>query len=163
LEIIWNFLPIICLCCIAVPSFSLLYSIDDIICVDYLVKVLGNQWYWTYEFNLLEKGVDFAFTFDSRLLKEEDLVAFGKGFRLLEVDQRLSLLQDVYICFLVTATDVLHSWAVPSLGIKSDGCPGRLNQVICSINRIGIYYGQCSELCGIYHAFMPIVISVDNV
>lgn len=163
LEIIWNFVPIICLGFIALPSFSFLYSVDELVNVDYLVKILGNQWYWTYEFTLLDKNVDYCFTFDSRLVKEEELIDLDSGFRLLEVDQRLSLLQDIYISLIITSTDVLHSWAIPSLGIKSDACPGRLNQIICSINRIGVYYGQCSEICGLFHAFMPIVVSVDNI
>jgi cytochrome c oxidase subunit 2 len=111
----------------------------------------------------LDNDIDYSFTFDSRLIKEEELIDLDNGFRLLEVDQRLSLLQDIYISLLISSTDVLHSWAVPSLGIKSDACPGRLNQIICSINRMGVYYGQCSEICGLFHAFMPIVISVDNI
>lgn len=161
LEVLWNILPILCLGCIAVPSFSLLYFIDDASCIEFIIKVMGNQWYWTYEYNLVENGLDFVYSFDSRLLLEEDLMKENKGFRLLEVDQRLSLLHEVYISFLISASDVLHSWAIPSLGIKCDACPGRLNQVICYINRIGVYYGQCSEICGLFHAFMPIVINVD--
>jgi cytochrome c oxidase subunit 2 len=109
---------------------------------------------------MLEGGLDMCYAFESRMLVEDDLILSNEGFRVLEVDQRLSLIQDVFTCFLITSSDVLHSWAVPSLGIKSDACPGRINQIIMASNRLGIFYGQCSEICGVYHAFMPIVITV---
>jgi len=105
---------------------------------------------------------DFRYKFDSRLIVEDDLVSDDFGLRLLEVDQRLNILQNVTTCFLISSTDVLHSWAVPSFGVKSDACPGRLNRIIVSVNRIGVFYGQCSEICGIYHAFMPIVVTVSD-
>jgi len=157
LEIIWTLIPCIILLIIAVPSFSLLYVIEDLNIIEYSLKVIGNQWYWTYEFpcHLFEKKLD------SVMITESDLVA--GSLRLLEVDQRIVFPIEKQLRLFITATDVLHSFAVPSLGVKIDACPGRLNQIALFIKRRGIYYGQCSEICGINHAFMPIVIhAVDE-
>jgi cytochrome c oxidase subunit II len=156
LEIIWTIFPCVILLLIAIPSFSLLYAIEDFNVIESTIKVIGNQWYWSYEF----PGNGFEKTFDSVMISEIDL---ENGLRLLEVDNRLVLPIEKQIRVFITSTDVLHSWAVPSLGIKMDACPGRLNQVALWINRKGVYYGQCSEICGINHSFMPIVIqAVDE-
>jgi len=150
-------IPTVILIFIAIPSFALLYAIDELHNPKITLKVLGNQWYWSYEFadyigDLSEESIDF----DSYMLLEEDLIS-GQ-YRLLEVDERVFLPERTSIRVLVTSLDVIHSWAIPSLGIKMDACPGRLNQVGMFIRRKGIYFGQCSELCGVNHAFMPIVI-----
>jgi len=120
------------------------------------VKAIGHQWYWSYELSDFAGDDNETVAFDSYMVPADELEA-GQ-LRLLEVDNRLVLPVDTHIRVIVTATDVLHDWAVPSLGIKVDACPGRLNQVSTLIQRQGVYYGQCSELCGAYHAFMPICI-----
>jgi cytochrome c oxidase subunit II len=152
LEIIWTIIPTLILLMITIPSFSLLYAVDELVSPDLTIKVIGNQWYWTYEYTDCQHEI----IFDSYIILEEDLVV--GTFRLLEVDNRLWLPIEVSIRVLVTSTDVLHSFAIPSLGIKVDAVPGRLNQVTLWINREGIYYGQCSEICGVNHGFMPIVV-----
>ena len=153
LEVIWTLLPCIVLLFIAVPSFSLLYAVEDFNVIESSLKIIGNQWYWTYEF----PGEGFEKFFDSVMVSEVDLKETN-GLRLLEVDNRLLLPIEKQMRLFITSTDVLHSWAVPSLGVKMDACPGRLNQVALWINRRGMFYGQCSEICGINHSFMPIVI-----
>jgi cytochrome c oxidase subunit 2 len=145
--------PCVVLLLIAIPSFSLLYAIEDFTTIECSIKVIGNQWYWTYEI----PGDGFEKVFDSVMIPETDHPK--KGLRLLEVDNRLVLPVETQLRLFITSTDVLHSWAVPSLGVKMDACPGRLNQVALWINRTGTYYGQCSEICGINHSFMPIVVS----
>lgn len=177
LEIIWTIIPALILVAIAVPSFSLLYSIDEIVEPSFTFKVVGHQWYWSYEImsgnefseSMLElgaspEGYDVESTsFDSYLLPEDDLNFKKKNhFRNLTVDNHLPLPTQQNIRVLVTAADVLHNWAVPSLGIKLDACPGRLNQTSVFIERSGYYYGQCSELCGVNHGFMPIGIAAIN-
>ena len=158
-ETIWTLIPGVILAFVTVPSFALLYSLEDIALPSITVKVIGKQWYWTYEY--LDVDEDNVFSFDSYMLLEDEL---HKGeFRLLEVDNRLQLPNEVYVRLLVTAGDVLHSFAVPSFGIKVDAIPGRLNEVIFQVDRPGTYYGQCSELCGVNHAFMPIAIDVVSV
>jgi len=152
LEIIWTLIPCLVLLLIAVPSFSLLYAIEDLNIIESTIKIIGNQWYWTYELPC----ENFEKKFDSVMIPEEDLVQ--GHLRLLEVDSRLVLPIEKQLRLFITASDVLHSWAVPSLGIKLDACPGRLNQIALWIKRTGIYYGQCSEICGINHGFMPIVV-----
>lgn len=157
LEIVWTLIPALILMAIAVPSFALLFSIDEIIDPAVTVKVVGNQWYWKYEYSdycSLEGGE--SLSFDSYMIPEEDLT--GGGLRLLEVDNRLVLPINTHIRVLVTSADVLHSWAVPSFGVKIDACPGRLNQTSLFIKREGVFYGQCSEICGVNHGFMPIVV-----
>jgi cytochrome c oxidase subunit 2 len=149
---------------IAVPSFGLLYSLDELIDPTVTLKVVGHQWYWSYEYSdyaTLEGGE--SLNFDSYMIATEDLT--HGSFRLLEVDNRVVLPVNTHIRVLVTAADVLHSWAVPSFGIKVDACPGRLSQASLFIKREGVYYGQCSEICGVNHGFMPIVVkgvSVDT-
>lgn len=164
-EAVWAAFPTIIIICILIPSLILLYSFEDILNPKMTVKVIGNQWYWTYEFDNWittknEEGVNksnyISYAFDSRIIRENDLI-FGTK-RLLEVDNRLVLPVNVTTRFLISSTDVLHSFAMPELGFKVDATPGRLNQILVYISRPGIYYGQCSELCGADHGFMPIVI-----
>jgi cytochrome c oxidase subunit 2 len=163
IEVVWTIVPAIILLLVAIPSFTLLYSMDEILDPMLTLKVIGHQWFWSYEysdytsFNLSE---DTSFIYDSYMVLEEDL-NIGE-FRLLEVDNRVVLPTHTHIRILVTSTDVLHSWAIPSLGIKIDACPGRLNQISTFINRPGVYYGQCSEICGINHGFMPIALEAVN-
>ena len=159
LEIIWTVIPCIILLFISVPSFCLLYAIDDCKVPWWTVKVIGNQWFWTYEINsnlLVNSLASFEWTFDSYMLLTDSL--FVGHFRLLEVDWRLVLPKKCNIRMLVTSTDVLHSWALPAAGIKVDACPGRLNEVYLNMKRDGVFFGQCSEICGINHGFMPIVV-----
>jgi len=156
-ELIWTIIPTVILIFIAIPSFALLYAIDELHNPKITLKAIGNQWYWSYEFpDYLDYNSDEIIEFDSYMLLEEDLVE--GAYRLLEVDERVLLPERTSIRVLVTSLDVIHSWAIPSLGIKMDACPGRINQVGMYIRRRGIYFGQCSELCGVNHAFMPIVI-----
>lgn len=157
LEIVWTILPAIVLLFLAIPSFALLYSLDELIDPDITLKTIGHQWYWSYEYSdysSLYDGKDISF--DSYMISTNDLT---KGsFRLLEVDNRVVLPANTHIRLLVTAADVLHSWAVPSLGIKVDACPGRLSQASIFIKREGLFFGQCSEICGVNHGFMPIAV-----
>ena len=152
IEIIWTITPAIILLIIAVPSFALLYSMDEVIDPISTLKVIGHQWYWSYEYS----DNDCAINFDSYMVQENDL-EIGQ-LRLLEVDNRVVIPTNLHIRVLITSSDVLHCWAIPSLGLKLDACPGRLNQTSMFIKREGVYYGQCSEICGINHGFMPIVI-----
>jgi len=157
LEIVWTLTPAFLLLLLAGPSFALLYSIDEVVCPEISIKIIGHQWYWSYEYtdcHHYKTGKYLAF--DSYMLAQED-IAVG-GLRLLEVDSRLKLPTHVHIRVLITSADVLHSWAVPSLGVKIDACPGRLNMVSMYIERPGVFYGQCSEICGVNHGFMPIVV-----
>lgn len=151
IEIIWTVLPAIILIFIAFPSLRLLYLIDEINTPSITLKSIGHQWYWSYEYS------DFLnLEFDSYIVPTNELET--NGFRLLDVDNRVVLPINNQIRILVTATDVLHSWTVPSLGVKVDATPGRLNQLNFLINRPGLFFGQCSEICGANHSFMPIVI-----
>lgn len=148
LEVVWTLIPVLILVVIAIPSFKLLYFMDRAHEAQMTVKVIGNQWYWTYEYP------DEKMAFDSRLIEDKDLKP-GQ-MRLLETDNPLVVPVGVPIRVLVTSTDVLHSWAVPSFGVKQDTIPGRLRETWIQVNKEGMYYGQCSELCGILHGFMPI-------
>jgi cytochrome c oxidase subunit 2 len=157
-EIVWTIVPAIILMVIAIPSFALLYSMDEMLDPAVTLKVVGHQWYWSYEYsdynNLTEESS--GINFDSYMVAEDEL---EKGqFRLLEVDNRIILPINTHIRVLITAADVLHSWAVPSFGVKVDACPGRLNQTTVFIKKPGVFYGQCSELCGTNHGFMPICV-----
>nr|YP_009170000.1 cytochrome c oxidase subunit II [Sasia ochracea]ALE19821.1 cytochrome c oxidase subunit II [Sasia ochracea] len=150
-ELIWTILPAIVLILLALPSLQILYMMDEIDEPDLTLKAIGHQWYWTYEYT------DFKdLSFDSYMVPTTEL-PLGH-FRLLEVDHRVVIPMESPIRIIVTADDVLHSWAVPSLGIKTDAIPGRLNQTSFITTRPGIFYGQCSEICGANHSFMPIVI-----
>lgn len=153
LEVFWTVIPALILLTIAYPSFNLLYALDDLSDPEMTVKIIGHQWYWSYEYRVLEDDI----SFDAYLVNTNDL---GTGtFRLLETDIRVLLPIYTNIRLLITSADVLHSWAVPSFGIKVDACPGRLNQASLFIKRPGLFFGQCSEICGVNHGFMPIVIS----
>ncbi len=159
LEIVWTLIPMLILFSIGGPSFALLYSAEDLLKCNITLKVIGAQWYWIYEYGDAMWG-DNPITLESRMVDEEMLV-LGES-RLLAVDNPILLPAEVRIRFLITSLDVLHSWAVPALGIKLDACPGRLNETFTFILREGHYYGQCSEICGINHGFMPIhVVAVD--
>ena len=158
LEIVWTILPAVVLLLIAIPSFALLYSLDELIDPSVTLKVIGHQWYWSYEYSdyaSLSGGETLGY--DSYMITVDDLTVRG-SFRLLETDNRVVLPVNTHIRVLVTAADVLHSWAVPSFGIKVDACPGRLTQASLFLKREGVYYGQCSEICGVNHGFMPIVV-----
>nr|YP_010569042.1 cytochrome c oxidase subunit II [Fannia canicularis]UEV87284.1 cytochrome c oxidase subunit 2 [Fannia canicularis]UZC78830.1 cytochrome c oxidase subunit II [Fannia canicularis] len=151
IEIIWTILPAIILFFIALPSLRLLYLLDEINEPLITLKAIGHQWYWSYEysdFNNIE--------FDSYMIPTNEILI--DNFRLLDVDNRVVLPMNSQIRILVTAADVIHSWTIPALGVKVDGTPGRLNQTNFLINRPGLFYGQCSEICGANHSFMPIVI-----
>lgn len=156
IEIIWTITPAFILLVIAIPSFSLLYAMDEVISPAITIKTLGHQWYWSYEYSDYLNEDDEAIMYDSYMISEEDLQ--NGQLRLLEVDNRMIVPVNTHIRLIVSAADVLHSWAVPSLGIKCDAIPGRLNQTSLFIKREGVYYGQCSEICGINHGFMPIVV-----
>lgn len=157
IEILWTIFPSIILMFIAIPSFALLYSMDEVV-VDpaITIKAIGHQWYWTYEYSDYNSSDEQSLTFDSYMIPEDDL-EFGQ-LRLLEVDNRVVVPAKTHLRIIVTSADVLHSWAVPSLGVKCDAVPGRLNQISILVQREGVYYGQCSEICGTNHAFMPIVV-----
>jgi cytochrome c oxidase subunit 2 len=163
LEIVWTIIPAIILVMIAVPSFSLLYSLDEIAASNITLKIIGHQWYWSYEYSDYMKIFSrrAKINFDSYMVNTEDL-PFG-SLRLLEVDNRVILPIKTHIRLLITSSDVIHSWAVPSFGIKLDATPGRLSQTSMYIKRIGVFYGQCSEICGINHGFMPIVVRAVRV
>nr|YP_010000329.1 cytochrome c oxidase subunit II [Certhia brachydactyla]QOD96202.1 cytochrome c oxidase subunit II [Certhia brachydactyla] len=151
IELVWTILPAMVLVMLALPSLRILYMMDEINEPDLTLKAIGHQWYWTYEYTDLKD-----LTFDSYMTPTTDL-PLGH-FRLLEVDHRVIVPTNSTIRVIVTADDVLHSWAVPSLGVKTDAIPGRLNQTSFLTPRPGIYYGQCSEICGANHSFMPIVV-----
>jgi cytochrome c oxidase subunit 2 len=155
IEIIWTVIPSIILIIVALPSFALLYSIDEIIDPALTIKCIGHQWYWSYEYSDFESQLG-VINFDSYMVPEDEL-EIGE-LRLLEVDNRIVLPINTHIRILVTASDVLHSWAIPSLGVKLDACAGRLNQTSLFILREGVFYGQCSEICGVGHGNMPIVV-----
>nr|YP_008758512.1 cytochrome c oxidase subunit II [Sagmariasus verreauxi]BAO02868.1 cytochrome c oxidase subunit II [Sagmariasus verreauxi] len=156
IEVIWTILPAIILIFIALPSLRLLYLLDEVNSPSVTLKAIGHQWYWSYEYS------DFLqVEFDSYMVPSTDLDSFSH--RLLEVDNRTVVPMDTQIRVLVTAADVIHSWTVPALGIKADAIPGRLNQISFTINRPGLFYGQCSEICGANHSFMPIVVEAVSV
>nr|AIY59823.1 cytochrome oxidase subunit II [Simulium weji] len=151
IEIIWTILPAIVLMFIALPSLRILYLLDEINSPAITLKTIGHQWYWSYEYS------DFMnLEFDSYMVPTNELES--NGFRLLDVDNRIVLPMNTQIRILVTAADVLHSWTVPALGVKVDGTPGRLNQTNFLMNRTGLFFGQCSKICGANHKFMPIVL-----
>ena len=150
-EIVWTVVPVMILVAIAIPSLRILYYMDRAADAEMTVKAIGHQWYWSYEYP--DHG---NFTFDAYLVPDNELKDGQK--RLLETDNRVVLPVDTTIRVLVTATEVLHSWAVPAFGFKQDAVPGRINESWIRIEREGTYYGQCSELCGKDHGYMPITI-----
>ena len=151
IETIWTIIPAIILIFLALPSLRLLYLLDEVGDCSLTVKSIGHQWYWSYEYS------DFLnIEFDSYIVPTNEL---ERGdFRLLEVDHRVVLPTQTDIRVLVTSADVIHSWTVPSLGIKADAVPGRLNQLRFYVKYPGVFYGQCSEICGANHSFIPIVV-----
>nr|QXI86570.1 cytochrome c oxidase subunit 2 [Coxotermes boukokoensis] len=151
IETVWTIAPAIILVFIAIPSLRLLYLMDEIHNPVVTLKTVGHQWYWSYEYSDFTK-----LEFDSYMVQQEDQLI--DTFRLLDADNRVVLPMNSPVRMIVTAADVLHSWTVPSLGVKTDATPGRLNQVSFSINRPGLLFGQCSEICGANHSFMPIAI-----
>lgn len=152
IEFIWTILPIFILIFLAIPSLKILYLTDEIQNPTLTIKTIGHQWYWRYEYS------DFPnIEFNSYLLQYK-----LQFFRLLDVENRIVIPYNVQIRLLVSSSDVIHSWTVPALGIKVDAVPGRINQTIIFLNRPGIYFGQCSEICGINHRFMPIVVERTN-
>nr|YP_007374589.1 cytochrome c oxidase subunit II [Dermophis mexicanus]ACS37043.1 cytochrome c oxidase subunit II [Dermophis mexicanus] len=156
IEMIWTILPAIIMIVIALPSLRILYLMDEVNDPHLTIKSVGHQWYWSYEFTDYD-----TISFDSYMIPTQDLKP-GQ-LRLLEVDNRMVVPLESTIRMLISAEDVLHSWAVPSLGVKTDAIPGRLNQTTFITTRPGIYYGQCSEICGANHSFMPIVIETTPV
>ena len=151
LEVVWTAIPVVILATIAVPSLKLLYFMDKTHEADMTLKVIGHQWYWSYEYP--DHG---DFVFDAFMLYKEDLEENQP--RLLTTDNAVVLPVDTNIRVLTTSTDVIHSWALPSMGVKTDSIPGRTNETWLRITKPGVYYGQCSELCGINHGFMPITV-----
>nr|WPW46777.1 cytochrome c oxidase subunit 2 [Halobates micans] len=155
IEIIWTVIPAMILILIALPSLRILYMMDETKNPTLTIKAIGHQWYWSYEYSDF-KNIEFE-----SYMKPTSEIEMNE-FRLLETDNRITLPMNNQIRIIVTATDVLHSWTIPSLGIKIDAIPGRLNQGSMYINRPGIMYGQCSEICGANHSFMPIMIESVN-
>nr|URX53282.1 cytochrome c oxidase subunit II [Glyptotermes sp. 11 AB-2022a] len=151
IEVAWTLAPAIILIFIAVPSLRLLYLMDEIHNPTLTLKAIGHQWYWSYEYSDFTK-VEFDSYMKPQDTQEKEM------FRLLDTDNHTTLPMNSFTRIIVTAADVLHSWTVPSLGVKTDATPGRLNQCNFLINRPGMFYGQCSEICGANHSFMPIVI-----
>nr|AYR05108.1 cytochrome c oxidase subunit 2 [Cryptorhynchinae sp. 8 ACP-2013] len=151
IEMIWTILPAFILILIALPSLRLLYILDEIFNPMITVKAIGHQWYWSYEYSDYKK-----LEFDSYMIPTNDLKSFN--FRLLDVDNRMVIPFNSQIRIIVTSLDVIHSWTIPSIGVKIDATPGRLNQSNFNLNRTGLFFGQCSEICGANHSFMPIVI-----
>nr|YP_008963275.1 cytochrome c oxidase subunit II [Apolygus lucorum]ADZ52277.1 cytochrome c oxidase subunit II [Apolygus lucorum]ANT45814.1 cytochrome c oxidase subunit II [Apolygus lucorum] len=151
IELIWTIMPAVTLLFIAIPSLKILYLMDEINNPMLTIKAIGHQWYWSYEYSDMNNIEMESYMKPTNSLEEGD-------FRLLEVDNRIILPMKSTIRILVTSSDVIHSWTIPSMGIKIDGTPGRLNQGNMNINRPGLMYGQCSEICGANHSFMPIVI-----
>nr|AQM37709.1 cytochrome c oxidase subunit II [Brachionus calyciflorus]QHN89966.1 cytochrome c oxidase subunit 2 [Brachionus calyciflorus] len=151
LETVWTIVPMVILLFMAFPSLYLLYLMEDVSNPNLMVKVVGHQWYWEYQYS----NSWFNYGFDSYMVYEK---SDSPLFHSLDVDNRLVLPTNANILFLVTSADVLHSWAVPTLGIKTDAIPGRLNYLSTMTPYSGVYYGQCSEICGSNHSFMPIVL-----
>ena len=152
IEVIWTLVPCLILIVLAVPSFKVLYSQDEIPKADVTIKAIGYQWYWGYEYP------DENIIFDSYMIEEKDLKE-GQP-RLLSVDNEVYVPVNKVVKVMITANDVLHAWALPSFGVKRDAVPGRINETWFKADRTGTFYGQCSELCGIKHAFMPITVNV---
>ena len=152
IEVIWTLVPCLILILMAVPSFKLLYSQDKIPPADVTIKAIGYQWYWGYEYP------DENIVFESYMIQDSELLP-GQP-RLLSVDNEIVVPVNKVVKVLITANDVLHAWALPSFGVKRDAVPGRINETWFKADRTGTFYGQCSELCGIKHAFMPITVKV---
>nr|YP_010954490.1 cytochrome c oxidase subunit II [Exothotettix guangxiensis]WMV02058.1 cytochrome c oxidase subunit 2 [Exothotettix guangxiensis] len=156
IETIWTTLPAIVLIFIAIPSLHLLYMMDDSAETSITIKSIGRQWYWSYEYSDFQK-----IEFDSFMINEDSMKQ--GSFRLLDVDNRTVIPINTNVRILTSASDVLHSWTIPSLGVKIDATPGRINQSSFLIKWPGLLFGQCSEICGVNHSFMPIVIEAVNI
>nr|YP_009024895.1 cytochrome c oxidase subunit II [Cercopithecus diana]AHN49876.1 cytochrome c oxidase subunit II [Cercopithecus diana] len=150
METIWTILPAIILILIALPSLRILYMTDEVNNPSFTIKSIGHQWYWTYEYTDYGGLIFNSYMLPPLFLNPGDL-------RLLEVDNRVVLPIEAPVRMMITSQDVLHSWTIPTLGLKTDAVPGRLNQTTFTATRPGVYYGQCSEICGANHSFMPIV------
>jgi len=160
-EWVWTLIPAILLLQIALPSLLLLYILDETVDRALTLKTIGHQWYWSYEYRdfwTVKRGL--RLEFDRYIVPSSELE--DGMFRLLEVDNRTVLPAHTQVRVLVSSADVLHSWTVPSLGVKADAVPGRLNQLKFIIQRPGLYFGQCSEICGANHRFIPIVVERVN-
>lgn len=156
LETVWTIIPTLILVAIALPSFALIYAMDEVIDPELTLKVIGHQWYWSYEYDDILTPDNEGLEIESYMVATDDLEE-GE-LRLLQVDNGIALPFLTHIRVLVTSVDVLHCWSVNSLGIKVDAVPGRLNQAALFINRPGLFTGQCSEICGVNHGLMPIVV-----
>lgn len=155
LETFWTILPACLLVWLALPSLRLLYLLDEQRTVGLILKTTGHQWYWRYEIPLCDSG-----SFDSYIVPERDLEV-GE-YRLLEVDNRAVVPYQIETTVIATSSDVLHAWALPAIGVKIDAVPGRLNTFRMFVEKPGVYYGQCSEICGANHSFIPIVVEAVN-
>ncbi len=154
LEVIWTGIPVLILAAVAIPSYRLLFFADRIENPEMTLKITGNQWYWTYEYP------DTEVSFDS-IARPDDKIDVSKGeHRMLEVDNEVYIPVDTSVRLLFNATDVIHAWTIPAFGVKNDAMPGRTNESWVRATKIGKFYGQCSELCGVDHSFMPIVVNV---
>nr|YP_010535599.1 cytochrome c oxidase subunit II [Alectorobius mimon]UYB78446.1 cytochrome c oxidase subunit II [Alectorobius mimon] len=154
IEILWTIIPAIILIYIALPSLRLLYLMEESFYPSMSLKVIGHQWYWSYEYS------DFNIEFDSFMLPHESLNK--NSFRLLDVDNRMVIPFNTNLRLLISSNDVIHSWTIPTLGVKVDAIPGRLNQISSMTYRPGLYFGQCSEICGANHSFMPISMEITS-
>nr|NP_945203.1 cytochrome c oxidase subunit II [Alectorobius capensis]BAD03972.1 cytochrome oxidase II [Alectorobius capensis] len=155
IEILWTIIPAIILIYIALPSLRLLYLMEESFSPSMSLKVIGHQWYWSYEYS------DFNIEFDSFMIPIDLLNK--NSFRLLDVDNRLVVPFNSSLRLLITSNDVIHSRTIPSLGVKVDAVPGRLNQISTQVNRPGLFFGQCSEICGANHSFMPISMEITSI
>jgi cytochrome c oxidase subunit 2 len=153
IEILWTAIPVVLLTIIAIPTFKIIYFANEVPEAEFTLKVVGHQWYWSYQYPDHDN-----IAFDSYMIQDKDLKPGQK--RLLDVDNRIVVPEKTIIRIQVTGADVIHSFAVPSFGIKIDAVPGRVNETWIKVDEPGVYYGQCSELCGAQHAFMPIAVEV---
>ena len=154
LEVIWTAIPVLILVSIAVPSYRLLFFMDRTAEAEMTLKITGNQWYWSYEYP------DTEISFDALALGADEIDAAKGQHRLLETDNHVVLPVDTNVRILFTATDVIHAWTIPAFGVKLDNMPGRVNETWTRVTQTGRYYGECSELCGVDHSNMPIVVDV---
>ena len=153
IEVLWTVIPVILLIIIAIPSFRILYTAEPIPKADLTIKAIGNQWYWSYEYPDYDD-----FSFDANMLQDDELS--DPSLRLLETDTQIVVPVNKVVKLLITSNDVLHAWTIPAFAVKKDAVPGRLNETWFKAEKTGTYYGQCSELCGPKHAFMPINVKV---
>nr|YP_010580881.1 cytochrome c oxidase subunit II [Pyrops viridirostris]UZT27066.1 cytochrome c oxidase subunit 2 [Pyrops viridirostris] len=152
-EAIWTTLPAVVLVFIAIPSIKILYMMEEIVNPSITIKTIGHQWYWSYEYSDSKK-----LEFESYMKTPEK----AESFRLIEVDNRMMVPYMTQMRIIVSSSDVIHSWTIPSMGVKMDAVPGRLNQISMYVNKPGLFFGQCSEICGMNHSFMPIAMESIN-